>query len=225
MHLSEADIILYLQEKVPVSRRADFEKHLAGCTECSEQLAAIYRLPRHIAKSQGFRIDRDTRRRAEELVSGRQERMVVRRPWTLQLLPSRKLALAISLVSVGAVAVYLAVTPSPEPPTRYRSAGELKDLPLVSPADGSQVSERQPGFIWASIPQAAFYRVTIFRENGTILWYGSSRDTILTELTPNKESPEKFSFEPSQRYFWRVEAVFDDASTLRSRLHVFTYSP
>lgn len=50
MHLTEADIILYLENRTGADERAAIEAHIGDCSECANQFAAIAQLQHVLAE-------------------------------------------------------------------------------------------------------------------------------------------------------------------------------
>ena len=128
MHPTEADIILFLEKRLPAEERVRVQAHLAGCPRCAETLAAVYRMPDVLAeRADPPLLTASVRRQAERLVqqppSSRVRRSLYPRPAFAGLV-------AVLLVSLALV-VYLQRDGAE--PDRFRTAEVNAPLATITP--------------------------------------------------------------------------------------------
>lgn len=208
MHISEADLILLLENKVSSETRRRLELHLADCERCSAELAAIRRMEKVLADTSAPKIEPSLLARAEKFATR----------GATHFFPMKgvaRYAIAASIVlAVGIAGVLLLRQPLKI--SEFRSPAESPTAFTLQPEDGAVVSAVH--FQWAKIPNALVYHASFLEEDGRILWTTSTPDTHLT-------IPSDIVLQPGKRYLWKVEAFLPDESKFGSRLHVFTYSP
>lgn len=211
MHATEADILLYLENKLSPETTEEMKGHFSQCHRCREQLVVILRLPSVIESPDYHQIDGSVLARAQQL--GAPTRGALLR---FSLSPFGKLAFAtLVFAAVGVSYFFLA-----EPPTasRFRDSAPVPIAFSMHPSEGAVVTQRSAPFSWSSMKNAVGYQISLYRENGTPLWQGTSKDTFLV-------LPEEVDFQPGKIYLWRIETFFPDRSTYESKLNAFVYSP
>jgi hypothetical protein len=67
---------------------------------------------------------------------------------------------------------------------------------IVTPIGAVESADR---FVWSSVPHAGFYELRIFDPDGSVVWQGQTRDTVLTP-------PSTVGLRTSRSYYWKVEA-------------------
>lgn len=211
MHLSEAEILLYLENKLAAGKRAAVEEHVGDCVTCAEQLSALARLPEVLEQDVPLTLDVATRQRAQRLVRARKE-------WgdffSVLFRPPVRLAFAIVAGTAIGVTAYFALQ-QPQPST-FRTSTSNTALELLSPTDGAIVEAQQLSFTWKSTSNP--YTFSLYDDRGVVLWSKQVQDTILT-------LPADVELEPGKTYFWGVESSFSQQGVERSTLHAFTYRP
>lgn len=211
MHATEADILLYLENKLSAANSEVMKTHFSECDKCREELVALLRLPAIIESGETPLLDPHVYARAQAMGAPR------RRPFFgLRLPASGKLALA-ALVFVAAGVTYFFLAESP-PPSRFRDRAPVQVNFSMHPSEGAVVKQSVPTFIWSGMKNSIGYQVVLYRENGTMLWQGTSRDTSLA-------LPSDVVLQQGKTYLWRVETFFPDQSNYESKLNAFLYSP
>jgi hypothetical protein len=211
MHATEANILLYLENKLSPGNTEEMKEHFSQCHQCREQLVAILRLPSVIGSPDVHRIDGSVLARAQQLGAPRRST-----PFRFSLSPFGKLALA-TLVFVSAGIAYFFLE-EPPTPSRFRDRAPAPLAFSMLPSEGAMVTQRSETFRWSAMKNALGYQVALYRENGTPLWQGTSKDTLLV-------LPEEVVLQPGKIYLWRVETFFPDQSNYVSKLNTFVYSP
>lgn len=208
MHISEAELILFLENKLPVKTRRRVEQHLSDCERCSADIAAIKRLDKVFADSSAPTIEPSVLERAGNLSAGRTARFFLIRG-------TARYAIAASIILAVGIGTIVLLRRPPKI-SEFRRPGESAPAFNLLPEDGTAVSTVH--FQWSRIPHARVYNVCLLEENGRILRMISTPDTNLTISS-------EVVLQPGKRYLWKVEAFLPDETKLGSKLHVFTYSP
>jgi predicted anti-sigma-YlaC factor YlaD len=212
MHLTEADVARYVGDRLDGENRERVESHLAGCSSCVEQVAALARLAEEMPVRGEADIPAEIRRRAEHLVhaegAGHGEKGG--KPWG----PMRYAIAAMLLVVVGVT--YFSVTDR-STPDQFRSERAPASFDMV-PSDGVTLARADLAFEWAPVNEATSYRLTIYDLEGTPLWSATSAEHAM-------KLPDTVALQSGATYLWRVEAIFPDDTRFRSSLNAFTFSP
>ena len=211
MHYNEAQIILYLEDKLSNEQRGEIEEHIADCAACANQLAAISRLQAILDEDVPVNIDPTTQDNVEHLVrsDGRSTSS-----WLTLFTPIR---VAFASVTVIAITVAVYVSLHRPPPVQFRSPESSLALETLFPADGSTVITHSITFVWRKT-SADGYRFRLFDATGAPVWGIQLRDTVVS-------LPSTVVLQPEKTYLWRVETYFRDATHERSDIHAFTYAP
>lgn len=212
MHLDEHDVARYVEGQLTDAERQRIEEHLANCTECRETVGAVRRLQDSASARESPELDPEIRRKAEGLASEPPPAQI--RLETVLSPPV--LAIAGLLLVAGVVGVLLWQGEARDTP-RLRSSRPEAAYSVRAPADEAVVQE-PPVFLCTAHPEALAYRVTLYAENGLVVWRG---DTTAVRVP----LPSDVSLSEGERYLWRAEALLSDGTMLRSDLHTFTYAP
>lgn len=94
--------------------------------------------------------------------------------------------------------------------------GSTAQFTLIVPRDGATISLLHR-FKWERIAGSTAYRFFLYEVNRTLVWSALVRDTTLV-------IPSSLPLQRSHSYVWRVEAILQDETTVRSELHAFTLS-
>lgn len=208
MHISEAELILFLEGKLSHDGRKQVEQHLAECERCSADLAAISRLDGVFRDPSAPKVDAEFLAQAERLGQKGTTRFFAFRG-------AARYAVAASIVlAIGLAAMYF--LRKAEKVSEYRRPLETPDVFKLLPEDGSTISAAR--FQWSRVPYALVYDVSLLQEDGRVMWTATTKDTTLTV-------PSNIVLQQGKRYLWKVEAFFPDETKLGSKLHAFTYSP
>jgi hypothetical protein len=127
----------------------------------------------------------------------------------------------LGMLAAAAVLVF-AVLPrggTHDGPAAERSAqtsieGAPSPIVVVEPLDSARLGGDPATFVWRSSPGVSLYQVTLTDERGHVLWSVSTRDTVLSRA----DAPDARS---STRYYWYVDALRADGSTVSSGVHGF----
>lgn len=209
MHLSEAEILLYLENKIEAGKRATVEEHVGGCAACAEQFAVLARLPELLEQDVPLTLDSATRQRAESLVQAKTN-------WgdIFSIFFRPRIALALVAIAAVGVTAYFALQ-QPQPST-FRESTSRAALELLSPKDGAAVDEHPVSFKWKSTSSP--YIFSLYDDRGVVLWRKQTPDTMMT-------LPNEVELQQGKTYFWGVESSFSQQGVERSTLHAFTYHP
>lgn len=212
MHATEADIVLYLEDKLSVGEAERMKRHFSECHDCREQLVVILRLPSVIESAEAPPLDGRILAEAEKLIASST------RPALLSFSDSMAGRFAIAAMVLLAVGVSYYALRERSLPSRFRDRAAVLPTLLVVPPDGAMLKQTRPTLSWSTMKNSVGYRITLYRENGTALWEGASNDsTILV--------PPEVALQTGKTYLWRVESFFPDRSIYESKLNAFVYSP
>ncbi|MBM2846873.1 MAG: hypothetical protein HW407_2185 [Bacteroidetes bacterium] len=213
MHLTEIEILLYVENKLPPEDRQELEAHVGRCDECARQFASLARLPDTLSENVPFEVNEAVLKEAVGLVGGK----AWGRSWNFGFFnPPFRVAFAGVSVLAVALTTYLLV-PRHEP-SQFRSAETAAPMLRLFPSDGAKVADTHPAFRWSSTVKSSAYKFTLMDENGVSIWNWDVRDTAVS-------LPSTIVLIPGKTYLWRVESFLADKSLERSALHVFTYAP
>jgi len=211
MHIDENDIARYVDGRLSDDERRDVESHLAECSRCRNQVAAVHRILENGAEQEAAP-DPEVQAQAEALGrnkerEGSNERQRGRRP----------VAIAMAVALLLGVAGLLYEQLQEPAPSRLRTSSDAPTLTVQAPTDGATVSDR-PVFECAFVSEALGYRVTLRTMDGTVVWEG---DTTAARV----RLPADVSLTARETYLWRAEALRADGTTLQSNARTFTYAP
>ncbi|MEX1140069.1 MAG: hypothetical protein WEB33_09735 [Bacteroidota bacterium] len=211
MHASEAEILLYLEDKLNAESIERMKNHFSECARCREQLVILLRLPLVLDSVEVPGIDDRVLAKAREI-------KIPQRPILLNVVrsPYGRLVLAVVVVAVTGVSYFL--LEQPLEPSRFRDRTAVPHVFSVHPPEGGTVQDPSPRFSWSPVKRSVGYVVTVYHENGTILWQGTSTDTLSI-------LPVDVVLERGKTYLWKIESFLPDGSTYESRLNAFRSSP
>ena len=173
------------------------------------------------------RLDDVSRRRLEAHLVDCAEcrREVMEGERTLRGAPSRRAAawrpLAVLATLAAAAAVLFTVLPrggtsegrtierSPDAPLRA-----VMPIVVVEPEDAARLTTAPTTFVWRGAPGVSLYKFTLTDEQGHVLWSTSTRDSLL-------RPPASLEVPASASYYWYVDALRADGSTVSSGVHAF----
>lgn len=126
------------------------------------------------------------------------------------------------LVPAAAAAAVLLVVALPrdsEAPsaTRARPPAEVP-LAVVSPAPGAEVAPGPVAFTWRSAGPGANYALTLQEPDGRVAWTSLGADTIAV-------LPDSLALAPGRTWFWFVDAMLPDGSSLSTGIRRFATRP
>ena len=140
----------------------------------------------------------------------RTERVAARRWRTCGVLAGVAAAAALAVVLVPG---RNAVT---EPTERVATLEDGGRITLLSPSDSRAVDARGLEFRWSS-PDSATFRITVADDAGRTIWTALTTESRIT-------LPDSVELADRRRFFWYVDAVFHDGSSITSGPHGFTAS-
>jgi hypothetical protein len=214
MHISEAEIILFFERKLPDERRARVLLHLSDCDACSAQLAAISRLTDLLSDGTVRDVDPGVLARARNIAGTEKTPRGVHRG---RLSPARWLTLA-GIAAACALVIIVLTSPERIEPDRFRASSAPNPVAPPSLLTGREVSIGRRLFTWTSVPGAAGYRFHLYESDGAAIVSVSGRDTVYTV-------DQSVALITGRTYLWSVEAVFPDETIARSQPNVVSFSP
>ena len=162
--------------------------HVATCARCRQASASLVRALE--AQQIAAALPEATRTPQHGVAVSRRERKVNR-------LLARKVGVAALLAAAGIAGILLLRSSDLQ---LQRGEGTPAGLPAPPEAQapvGSVLSVSQ--FRWGAVKGADLYRVTVFDEQGTVVWEIETRDT-------HADRPAGSRFESGVRYLWQVAA-------------------
>ena len=163
-HLTAEDVAAFLDRHLTTGERHRVEDHLAHCSRCRAELAAV----RKLVKSGPI-----PERRA--LRTGLAAAAVI-----------AFLALTLGRMGSGRTEDRVRATP-----VTTTTGSEL--ITGLHPADGDTVSSARTALAWRAIGGEPAYRVTITEATGQLVWTNTTTDTSVT-LPPTLLSPHRTYF-------------------------------
>lgn len=128
------------------------------------------------------------------------------------------------LVTAAAAVALIAVLPryrgfhqAPVPTERRADAEDGGRVRLLTPADAAVVPIASARFSWHPEGDAS-YRITIADASGATVWTTLTSDTTVT-------LPSAMSLRPGNHYYWYVDALRADGSSVTSGSQSFTTNP
>jgi hypothetical protein len=104
------------------------------------------------------------------------------------------------------------VQPEPAaPPVRGAEETRLPPLSIVEPLRGASVNPRRLRFVWGSVSSDVLYQVTLSAADGRVLWTDRISDTVVAPPAAILRA-----LQPSQLYFWRVDALLPNLQSVTS---------
>jgi hypothetical protein len=91
----------------------------------------------------------------------------------------------------------------------------MPTIRIVSPASGDTVNRSRVLFAWQSVKAAPLYRLTLTDASGDAVWTKDTSDTTVS-------LPATVSLGDGKNYFWFVDALVADGTTLTTGSHRFT---
>ncbi len=212
MHPDDEEMLLYIEDKLPVGTRELLEAHIGQCGPCATRFADLSRLPLILEGKVPVQLDEAVLRKARALVQPGKPG----RPQTF-FSPVFRPAFAAAAAVVLILSVYLFV--QEKEPAEFRSdkVDELRTL-IMFPDDGATVIDPATRFRWTSVGESMVYKFSLLRETGAVVWSNDVRDTSIA-------LPSSIVLQPGKTYLWRVETFLADKTLGRSVVHAFTYTP
>ncbi len=198
--LNESDLAELANGVAGDERRAELVSHLAVCPACRDELASVARA----LGAPGIRDEIASLDRPAQ--SGRRHRLV-------------KFGGTAGLIAATVAVLLLSLPSATETPDAVQHRGPVITSavqPVVlAPRGTVQLLDTA---VWSSVPQADVYELTLFDEEGSILFQIETRDTV--ELIP-----DTLSLTTSRSYFCQVKARIDFDRWVESELTEFILAP
>lgn len=146
----------------------------------------------------------------DELLAARGLIRRVRRP--------RKLAALAAVAATAAIVLLLPIlvprdAPAPQPQLR----SPVQPPPLTAYGPVGETGTRVPTFVWAAVPGAASYRLTVTQEGGESVWSANGTDTART-------LPDSVALHSGASYWWVADALIANGTTRSTGLRGFRIS-
>lgn len=215
MHLTENDILLYLEGKTSKERKKDIETHFSECADCTSLLSELYSLKKEVDLVAPQELDSRTWEKALRLVPPPKKKtaFLLSRP-KLYFIYSATLFI-ITLASV----LYIYHGNTHEILIRkYRGNNLTGNAIHLFPGDNSSIHTVPFTFRWNPVKTAVQYSVDVFDISGNMVMNEMSADTVLHIATAT-------FLQPGKTYLWKVEAFYPDGRSKSSSVYSFKYSP
>jgi hypothetical protein len=105
---------------------------------------------------------------------------------------------------------------APQPAERRGVAAQARSIEMVSPLDGGAL-DSQGAFTWHAVDGGS-YTIFILDETGKTIFHGSTTDTV-------QSIPASVLKNGAGRYYWSVDALMSDGSSVTSGAHEFVINP
>lgn len=213
MHISENEILLYLEGKLSETEKSGYEKHFGRCSECTAKLTEIYSFNEEIKKTENPEVPDTYFEKARLFGLNRTGDISINKAAA----PSLAFALSVLLVSAVAVLFYLSTRQPGNVQTQYRGEKAIGYSMKLFPADGSVLASDHLNFSWSKISNAIEYKMTIYDLKGNMIFKRSVQDTILNFKSGNH-------IIPGNTYLWNIKVFLPDGRAIKSGIHSFKYS-
>jgi len=207
MHITEKQIALLLEKRLPEDERRKITVHMADCPDCAENIASAFKVFNSLDMIDLPGDDKVIKERGEAFSAGN----II---GTLRKNLPLKFALT-GIVLVFAFIIYYSLNHEPEI-SKLRSGDSTYSIISLQPDDGSVLNSSNLNFKWTSVPGSMAYRFLLYEENGTPITNSLLQDTSFTL--------HYSILKPESKYLWRIEIIFPDETKQRSELNVFIYS-
>jgi len=143
-------------------------------------------------------------------------RLLLKRRRASQFLPAAGIAAAALLALVAGVSLIGGPTKTGSEPTIRAHSSSVPALTAVEPAPDVSLSVGDEiRFVWSAADAGSTYRLTVVDESGEPVWSAETSDTVA--LLMAQAAPVR-----AGTYFWFVDALASDGSTLTSGARRFS---
>jgi len=144
-------------------------------------------------------------------------RLLLKRRRASQLLPAAGIAAAAVIAFVAGVSLIGGpAKPDSVRPIRAPAESPAPVLTAVEPAPDVSLSVGNDiRFVWKASEAGSTYKLTVVDESGEPVWSAETSDTVT--LLPAEDGPDR-----PGKYFWFVDALASDGSTLTSGARRFS---
>lgn len=215
MHLTENEILLYLEGKTSKQRKNEIEAHLSECSECTSILSELFSLKKKVDQIEVPDLDNETYKKALNLFSSSSR---TDNPGLFKPRLSLVFSIAVALIALSFV-FYLYRGDTPKVETRkYRGSDSFGNAIHLYPGENTSINSPTVSLKWNKVKNAMQYRVNVFDKNGNIVFNKVSADTAIHFNSQKLLSSGK-------TYLWRVEAFYPDGRSETSTVYSFKYAP
>lgn len=214
MHITENEILLFLERKLSAEKRSEIEKHLSGCSECTSKLAGIYSFTKEIESSPDPELETKYFEKARSFRKKRKGGKT-----SINKIPIPSLVFALSLVVVAVIATFFYLYSPVNETEQLEYRGNIPpayNLRLL-PADGSVLESDYLNFKWNKVNNALEYKMAVFDLNGHMIFNKSLTDTIIILSSKNY-------FKSGESYLWEIVAYLPDGRSIKSAVNSFEFS-
>lgn len=135
---------------------------------------------------------------------------------TRRLAPAAAIAAAAVILLAAGLATLSGRLETPDGPlVRARDPAAVTAVHAVSPAPGASLSAEDLRFVWNAAPAGSTYRIVVLDASGSPIWSHETADTTAT-------LPPEIELAPAETFFWFVDALAADGSSLTSGARRFS---
>lgn len=206
-------LITYLEGYISRNSRAVYHKHFRQCHQCLNRLISLEDFFSEL-RSEG--VIPEKRNLINHILNIKQN-ITIKIGELIRFPVVPKPGWRWALISIILIATVLFVVdyfkmPAPYNQTRHEISEEIT---LIYPKDKVE-SEDQIEFKWRASSPKAQYNFILINSQGNIVW---EQQTSLTEL----KLPAELRLQPSETYFWQVEAFDSTGISILSEMKSFIY--
>jgi len=211
----------YVEGKLTPGARQAMTQHLAGCSTCTGDLAALatelaeveavevldVEPVAGVARAQAVRTEARSGfggwlDRLDQLMAG----------WRQEAFPAAA-AIAVALILLVQIP---GLNPQESAERRIDTGPTGARIVLATPADGGTMGGRL--LSWERLSGAGTYKVTVVDDTGDLVWVGETMHHWI-------EFPPSVPLVPGDRYAWWVTSVLESGDRARSSVQRFTFEP
>jgi hypothetical protein len=217
----DMQLLKILETKSPLGKRREFYQHLSECKTCTDQLLALEEFL-HVLKKEGvLPAEERISVKISNLWDGIVNRISTGINWLGSCFKTPRLAyqtagFVLVLIVLGVMLDHQQIIPDLPFNTR-EPAVDQRDISLflLTPQNGSSVASNDLEFSWIPIPHATSYTFLLLNSQGDIIWEQNTTDVSII-------LPTGLQLQSSQSYFWQVECLLDNGSSIVSDMNVFS---
>lgn len=219
MHLTQNEILLYLENKTSRDEHEKVEVHLSNCKDCVSALSDTYKLLHDIDDIEDVPLKSETLEKAKKIVRHR-EYSFERKKGRIKLVFGTAV---LTIVFISAIVFYMGneeVINDPEAKYRNKTGFNKRtvDQQVYFPPDNFIITSESFSLKWMKSANAVEYRLNIFDDRGEKLLDVSTSDSAII--------PGDFiKMIPGKEYLWNLETILPDGRKLKSSVFSFRYSP
>jgi hypothetical protein len=218
----EEELLSFLEGGIKEKAQKKFYAHLAHCHSCVDRLISLDRFLQEL-KAEGLTAtERSKFENAKEFIANgidtTQQKLGSFWDGMISIQPVYRWAGIILIMVVISFSLMFQNKSADDVMNTRETNVNQAPVQLDSPANGSLIGRGGLGFKWKGSKYITSYSLLILDSGGNIIW---EKKTDQTKLT----LPSQIKLQPSEIYFWQVEAFFENGGSVVSDMASFTYTP